>query len=371
MSVSGLGNKSSIRDLPIARAFRPAQNSEARIHTRTSLVSIWPVEAAENRFIGLFSRAISAQGYRVRPFRWGNLGLRKADFAFLHWPDDFFATKERFGLARPLVKLAIICTAKMLWGTRFIWVAHNAMPHDPGGQTPLARHWFLRSLAGVVFLSEHSRVFVNSLYPELRSCKTLVTVHGHYRDAAATPATPAPTPATDISLITFGQIRRYKNIERLVDVAVSIPSGIRLRVTGLAADRSLCASIAQKARAASHITFDCREVPIPEAELEAMIDLADAVVMPYKNVLNSGSALLALSRNRPILAPNMGSLPELREQIGSDWIYLYDGDFSRQVLVDFRTWMLTTQRGRAAPLDAYDFTRVGRDLSRFIEGLGR
>jgi beta-1,4-mannosyltransferase len=365
--ISGLANRATTEESDVAQESMPAQDRRAFKPAIRPQVSVWPIEDPGNRFISMFSRAISEQGYSVRPFRWGSLGLRRTDFALFHWPDEFFAAKGRFGPARPLIKLGIIYTAKILWGTRFIWIAHNGMPHEAVRRTPLIQRWFLRSLAGVVYLSHYSRVLINDMYPELRNCETLVTVHGHYRDTSATPATPATSPASEIKLINFGQIRRYKNVEQLVDVAVSIPSGIRLKVAGVAADRSLCASIEEKARVAPHITLDFREAPIGEAELEGMIDSADAVVMPYRNILNSGSALFALSRNRPVLAPNMGSLPELREHVGRDWVYLYDGEFTRHVLVDFREWVLRTRRSRVAPLDAYDFSRVGQDLSRLIE----
>jgi hypothetical protein len=70
--------------------------------------------------------------------------------------------------------------------------------------------------------------------------------------------------------------------------------------------------------------------------------------------------LFALSRNRPDLAPNIGSLPELREQVGRDWVYLYDGEFNQGVLTDFLAWMRETKRGEAAPLDSYAWSRIGR-----------
>ena len=107
--------------------------------------------------------------------------------------------------------------------------------------------------------------------------------------------------------------------------------------------------------------------PSSDAKFEAIVDSADAVVLPYRNILNSGAALFALSRNRPVLAPNIGSLPELRETVGSDWIYLYHGEFNQCVLIDFIAWMRRTKRSEVAPLDSYAWSRIGRDLGEFIE----
>jgi beta-1,4-mannosyltransferase len=346
----------------------PEMHTQSK-QTKKTIVSLWPLDVPENRFIGMFSEAISKQGYIVRDFQWSSLGLERTNFVFLHWPDEFFVNKGRFGIPKSFFKLAIIQIARMLWGAKFIWVAHNAMPHDAASSTSARIRRFLRSLDGIVFLSEYSRGLINSLYPEIGKCNALVIVHGHYRDAAATPETPSTTPTGDIKLVHFGKIRPYKNLEVLVDVVSSISSGFQLLVAGIATDRSLCAAIQERSQPVPHIRLDFRDAPIGDAELEAIIDSADAVVLPYKNVLNSGSALLSLSRNRPVLAPNMGSLPELRDAVGSDWVYLYDGEFSRQVLVDFRERMLKTKRASVAPLDAYEWSRIGQALHDFIEGM--
>jgi beta-1,4-mannosyltransferase len=91
--------------------------------------------------------------------------------------------------------------------------------------------------------------------------------------------------------------------------------------------------------------------------------------LPYRSVLNSGAMLFALSRNRPVLAPNIGSLPELRETVGPDWVYLYEGEFNQSVLNDFIAWMRKTKRGDMAPLDYYSWSRIGQELGKFIESL--
>jgi beta-1,4-mannosyltransferase len=331
-----------------------------------TVISFLPLSTDTNVFAALFSQAVSKQGYTVREFRWSSFGLQRANFIFLHWPDSLFAVEGKMGLIKSLVELAVIQIAKLLWGAKLFWVAHNAVPHGASNSTSFVTRSFLRSLDGVVFLSEYSRKIIESLYPEVRTCKSLVTVHGHYRGATFTKETPWEMSTGDIQLVNFGRIRRYKNIEVLVETVSSI-SGVHLLVAGMLEDRLLGAAIEAKAKLATNITLDFREHPISENDLAAIVDSADAIVLPYKNILNSGSALLSLSRNRPVLAPNMGSLPELRDTVGPSWVYLYDGEFCPQVLLDFKEWMLKTNRGSVAPLGAYDWSRIGAELHEFIE----
>jgi beta-1,4-mannosyltransferase len=333
------------------------------------IISLLPLSNPANRFPAMFSQALSEQGYIVQDFRWNSLLLAKTSFIIFHWPDEFFTRANSFEGVKSLIKLVVLHLAKMLWGAKFVWVAHNAKPHDSANLDSLPKRWFLRSLDGVVFLSEYSRKLIQGLYPEIRPCDSLVTVLPHYRGSSVSRETPYANAIGDIHLLHFGQIRPYKNIEALVDVVSAVPVGVHLSVAGMVMDQTLCETIKAKVQRLSHITVDLREVPIAEAELEMIVDSSDAVVLPYKNILNSASALFSLSRNRPILAPNTGSLPELREAVGHDWVYLYDGEFRAEVLCEFREWMLATKRATTAPLDAYNLRRIGADLRGFIEAM--
>ena len=55
------------------------------------------------------------------------------------------------------------------------------------------------------------------------------------------------------------------------------------------------------------------------------LSACDLAVFPYREILNSGSAILALSFNRPALVPARGAMAELRDMAGPDWVYTYDG----------------------------------------------
>jgi beta-1,4-mannosyltransferase len=333
---------------------------------RKTVISLAPLTSPFNKYVDLFSKAISDQKYAIREFRWHPAILWKTNVVILHWPTEFFTTDGKSATVKSIIKLAAIRLSKYLWGTRFIWVAHNAAPHDTKKSVPRLTRWFLRSVDGIIFLSAYSRDLIGALYPESRGRDSLVTVHGHYRDAAVTPLTASTIPTGDVKLVYFGRVRPYKNLEVLVDAATRV-SGLQLLVSGMATDRSLGDALRASAGQAKHITLDLRDTPIGDAKFEAIVDSADAVVLPYRNILNSGAALFALSRNRPVLAPNIGSLPELRETVGADWIYLYHGEFNEGVLVDFIAWIRRTKRGQVAPLDSYAWSRIGRDLGEFIE----
>jgi beta-1,4-mannosyltransferase len=53
---------------------------------------------------------------------------------------------------------------------------------------------------------------------------------------------------------------------------------------------------------------------VPDADVQRFLKAADFVVLPYRDVLTSGGALLALSFGRPLVVPRRGCLAELERE---------------------------------------------------------
>jgi beta-1,4-mannosyltransferase len=189
---------------------------------RKTVVSLSPLDSSLNRYVSLFSKAIADQKYAIREFRWRPTILWRTNVVILHWPNEFFTTDGKSATIKSLIKIALIWLSRYLWHIPFIWVAHNAAPHDTKKSVRWLTRWFLRSMDGIIFLSAYSRDLIGALYPESRGRNSLVTVHGHYRDAAVTPLTTRPIPTGDVKLAYIGQVRPYKNLEVLVDAATRV-----------------------------------------------------------------------------------------------------------------------------------------------------
>jgi len=329
------------------------------------LVAISPKDSPLNQFAGAFSRAVEQAGFKVVELGWGRPDLASYDVAILHWPDEMFRFTGLYTFRQLVKRFAKLHLTRRLNGTRYIWVGHNVRPHEGGRLSMWLVQQFLRSIDGIIFLSRHSRDEFHRTYAMPKRLAELVTVHGHYGEVMKTPVRPAPPLDDTLRLVHFGQVRPYKNVERLSEAVAECP-GISLTVTGKCASEELAAELRRIAASAPNIALDLRRAFVPDEELEAAIDAAHAAVLPYKAILNSGSAFLALSRGRPVLAPASGSLPELREAVGAEWIHLYEGELTADVLHAFDRWM----RGRVIQgmpdLSAYSWDRVSRDLGAFL-----
>src|ERR1700733_246270 len=98
---------------------------------KQTIISLLPLRITwKTDFVNFLSEELTRQGYITREFSWRSFGLQRTHFVILHWPNEFFAKEGKLAIVTLLVKLAIMRFAKILWGTQFVWIAHNATPHD-------------------------------------------------------------------------------------------------------------------------------------------------------------------------------------------------------------------------------------------------
>lgn len=323
-----------------------------------------------NRFTNLFSEAVQNAGWRVREFAWTPAGLLEPKVILLHWPDEMFTAAGPLQHAKVALKLAMLNIARRMGGARLVWVVHEATPHDSGKPASWTKRTFLKSLDGAIYLSHASKLAAEADVPELKHVPALVTRHGHYRTDMLVEPEARAQPGKTINLLYFGQIRPYKNLDGLIRAASGIsPALMHIKISGWSKDPDFTRLLGELAANAPSVTLDIRDQFLPQADLEDAIDASDGVVLPYRNILNSGAALFALSRNRPVMAPRLGTLPELQDEIGPEWVQLYSGaDITAE---DLHAFADTLRRANApeADLSRYAWSEVGECIGVFLDQL--
>ncbi len=337
-------------------------------------VLAWPAWAfaARQPFQAQLADELTALGVRVADFT-PRTALGRHDVWHLHWPERAFASPRP---AKALVKTGLVALALAYAhrrGAKLVWTVHNLQSHD--GRHPGLERWlwrFLgRRLAGIIHLSETSRGELARLHPELAAKPAVVIPHGHFR--AAYPASPARAaarahlglPADAPVVLYFGQIRPYKNVPALLAAwAPLAAAGARLVVVGRPASAADRAAVEAAARGCAGV--DLRLALVPREEVPTYFAAADLVALPYREILNSGAALLALSFDRPVLLPRRGALAELAASLGAGWVRTYDGELTAGVL---QAALAAPQPGPRAPLDHLDWPPLAAATLAFYRQL--
>jgi glycosyltransferase involved in cell wall biosynthesis len=331
----------------------------------SKIVAVAPLASEFNAFTGCFSQALEQAGVRAVDYRWGFKDLGRCNAVIFHWPDAFMNAQDWKLAAQQLLRLRFI---KLTCGLKIVWLAHNALPHDAGGGGAMFRNAFLRSLDGVIYLSERSRELVRAAHRLPPGIVEKVTVHGAY-PASTKPFMP-PAPDEPVRLASIGLVRPYKNLSELVEAAQGLARDrIEVTIVGKRHDADYAAKLEAAAAPGSAVRFQLSDELLSPAEIDSAIDRAHGVVLPYRKILNSGSAIHALSRARPVLVPAVGSMPELAELVGKDWVRLYQGDLTPQVLERFAEHASGLAPSSVPDLSALSWERVTQDLRGFLAQL--
>jgi len=325
-----------------------------------------------NRFTTLFAEAVQKAGWNVREFSWAPGGVFEPKVILLHWPDELFTSSNAFERSKVAFKIAMLQSARQMFGVRLVWVVHETTPHDTGQKADWGKRAFLKALDGAVYLSHASKVAAEADIPELKNLPALVTRHGHYRGDMEAPPSSRRAPAGPLKLVYFGQVRPYKNLDGLIHAASGIsPDEMQVKIIGWSKEPDFTQFLTDLAKTAPAVKLDIRDALVPQRDLEIALDECDGVVLPYRRILNSGAALFALSRNRPVMAPRLGTLPELQDEIGRDWVKLYSGaDIAEDDLRAFGA-QLRQSTATTADLLLYEWAPVGESIGAFFDELAR
>lgn len=271
-----------------------------------------------NPYVVMLRRALDATpGVEVATFTWARALSGRYDVFHAHWPETLLSARDPF---RRMARRALFSAFVLrLWITRtpVVRTAHNLAPHSPVSRVEavLLRRLERRSVL-VIRLNEQTPVAAGLL------ARTIL--HGHYRDWFDAPRSARPTPQ---HVAFVGLIKPYKNVESLISLvreAVASGRGITLEVAGQPADAELGASLRRAARNVPEIGLRLEHLDDPD--LVGVVGRAQLVVLPYRELHNSGAALLALSLDRPVLLPDNEVTSRLAEEVGAAWVLRYDGD---------------------------------------------
>lgn len=323
--------------------------------------------APRNPYNYLLYAAIREAGGEVAEYDSLRLLRSQWDILHIHWPESLLETRSWLHARWSAAKYLALLDRARHRGTRIVWTIHDLKPHDLVFPALETRFWdaVLARLDGLIALTQTGLERALARFPGLARLPAFVIPHGHYRghypnevDRGAARARLGL--ADDARVIAyFGQIRPYKNVPTLIEAVRGIADpGLRLLVCGRLSKRvDLGATLVAAAAGDPRIRLEVRFIADPEVQL--FLNSANLLVFPYEDILNSGSALLGLSFNRPVLVPALGAMAELEAAVGRAWVRTYDGRLDATVITDALAWATTAERPAEAPLAAFAWSAIG------------
>jgi glycosyltransferase involved in cell wall biosynthesis len=297
-----------------------------------------PDWSSTNPYLKRLTRALREQGVWVRrasPRRgpapivraWVRAGRPR--ILHIHWSEAFLGTDPSGpGWIRRTRFLGELWMLRRL-GVRIVWTLHNLGAHERDRdevEVAVHRSLVLRSHRVIA----HCRAAVDAaleLYQlgEEDRRRFCVIPHGNYlgsyRDSMSREEARADLglPLDGPVFVFVGAIRQYKGVDELIAAFQGLPDpSARLVVAGK--PRGDAATRVPQA-ASSDPRIQVIAERIPRSRMGVVLRAADAVVLPFRDVLTSGSMILAMGFGRAVIAPRLGCLPET---IPAEGAILYD-----------------------------------------------
>lgn len=284
------------------------------------LQSIKELRDTTNPYLAQLVRSLEPE-VDVRLFSWRFALLGRWDVLHVHWPELLFLREGRLrSLAGAALCVLLVLRMRFIRGA-LVRTAHNVAPHDHRGPVvDMVLRMLDRATTLWVLLNDHT--------PVPGDAPRKVIPHGHYVDWYADRTTPETVPNR---ALFFGLIRDYKNVPALVrafrevgDPTASLNIVGRPDPAAIAEDLRLAAADDERVRFGFGFADDDLLVKeMGEAQL---------VVLPYRDLHNSGAMLLALSLRRPVLVPANAATEAIADEVGLAWVRRYEGELTGAAL---------------------------------------
>ena len=308
----------------------------------------WPAPSRSqaNPYLSLVYSEFENEEVEIEPYSTWNARASRADVFHVHWPEAIFWGRiaQYLPVTTKFAAFHALHTMDVVRGRGgiLVWTVHNIAPHD----LTLRDHerawdWFFPKFRtrvdALIGLSSRSLDLVCESYPELRSCSRSIVPHPHYRTVYPVPPSVVEAraalslPQEGFVAAIIGAARRSKGIPSAIQVfRVARRQDERLLIAGHCPDASLAAEIENAIGNDASVIFENRYLADPD--LVSCFAAADVVLINQSSTLNSGTLMLALSMDRPAIAPAKGSVVELAETFGPSWISTFSGELDAQSL---------------------------------------
>jgi beta-1,4-mannosyltransferase len=309
------------------------------LKSRPLVVGSWPGSGSE--YARRFCESLAVNGIVVKDLKWPwECFSNRIDVLQIHWLEQALARAHPLiGFARAIFTVATIIVLR-LRGVKLVWCVHNLEPHDARRHLLL----FWRAYAGLVGYLVNGFITL--------SPSTVEIARAHFRGLAKKPGTFAWHPTyvisapsskgltwrerhgveSSITVLAFiGSIRPYKGVEELIDTFESLSDlNLRLVIAGRVSRAELRALLEGKAAYDKRIILDLRWQT--EQDLEEIVLASDVLVLPFKQILHSGSVIYGLSCGKAVVTPKTEYANDLRRQVGPQWIRTYEPPLSVAIL---------------------------------------
>ena len=279
----------------------------------------------------------------------------------IHWTYPFMLANSKIGTILMSTGFLFQLVVLKLLGIKIIWTAHNIVDHERRNNKSLEIFFtriMVRLCDRIIVHCSSAKAEVERIYKKDSSYIDIIP-HGNYigqyenKISSEEARKKLNLNRDDIVFLNFGQIRPYKGILELIDTFKKFPSkNIKLIIAGKPIDTELTSEILKRCKDDDNIRTFLEF--IPDKDIQIYMNASDIVVLPYKDILTSGSMILAMSFAKPIIAPEIGCITDFLDNKGG---FLYKTDLLNEMKNSLR-------------VERVELENMGKNNEKIIQNYG-
>jgi glycosyltransferase involved in cell wall biosynthesis len=281
-------------------------------------------------------------------------------------------------LLAPRKDLVLFLVCRLL-GIRVVLTVHNVLPHEVRSLERVFHFLYYRLADGLILHSQANRQCLLGYLPNLDPERLWVIPHGNYTAFSDLELSRSAArqrlglPAAGRIALFFGAIRPYKGLDLLLRTVVPVQRACAEAVF-VVAGQVLTGEQAQYERQMAGLGADPERLVVRFAYLStadaiAYVCAADLVVLPYREIYQSGVLFWAYSFGRPVLATRVGAFPESVEEGRTGWLVdREDVDGMQNALIRLlrqpEELAAAGERARQVARERYDWHDIARETAQ-------
>lgn len=252
------------------------------------------------------------------------------DYIHFDWIQSYYVRRKHWMtlILLPVFMIQVLYV-KIFTRTKIVWTLHNIYPHNVSNLKfhKTIRKWFAKQCKWIRVFSEETVVKASEEFG-IEIGKFKVIPEGDYisiypnRILESESRNKLGLRNDSIVILSLGYIKPYKGLENLLLAFSKVKNtNIEMVIAGRSMDKEYTDRLKKTIKDSNSRQIHLIDAFIPVEELQIYYNAADVVVLPFKKVENSGSAIMAMGFKKPIVAPKMGVL---KKRLSQQDVLLYD-----------------------------------------------
>lgn len=247
----------------------------------------------------------------------------------LNWFDSIgtCSTQKAIGL---LIRQTLRVFYYKLCGMKVIYTLHNNQAHDTNH--PIINAFLMRYLCHtadrIVGLCSHTRVVLKEYLSEQEIENKLRIMYApSYEGVYERGTKNIYRDKSKLKILFLGMVRPYKNIELILEIAETYrDANVEFMIAGEPVSQEYENRVRKLGDHLNNVILELHH--IQDKDITAYYDWCDIVLLPMslKSSLNSGSAVLAFTMKKTVIAPKIGTLMDFPETLLFSYSYSDEND---------------------------------------------